>query len=96
MNSAADNKLIGRFTKNARKALYYNTYIQMEDNNKVIVENCKHIIECNDIMVKLITYDYDITVWGTQLTVSGYNSQYIIINGKVSSVEIFPRRSDRK
>ena len=39
----------------AQKALYYNTFIQLIDNEKAIIENCKRIVECNDILVKLLT-----------------------------------------
>lgn len=82
--------------KNARKALFLNTYIQLIDNCKAIVENCKHIVECNDILVKLLTSDYDIQIWGQGLTISDYNKEYVIVNGKISSVEIFPRgRADK-
>ena len=82
--------------KNVRKAFFLNTYIQIIDNSKVIVENCKHIVECNDILVNLFTADYEIHIWGQALTISDYNKEYVIINGKISSVEIFPRgRADK-
>lgn len=77
--------------KKARKALFFNTYIQLIDNDKAIVENCKHIVECNDIMVKLITADFDIQIWGQFLTISDYNSEFVVVNGKISSIEILPR-----
>lgn len=93
---SCDNNLYSRITKKARKAFFYNTFIQIEDNSKVIVESCRHITECNDIMVRLVTYDYNVTIWGTGLTISGYNTDYIVINGKVDSVEIFAKRSERK
>ena len=77
--------------KNARKALYLNTFIQIIDNNKAIVENCKHIVECNDILVKLLTADFEVHIWGQSLTISDYNKDYVIIRGLISSVELFQK-----
>lgn len=79
-----------------RQALYYNTNIQIINNSKAIIENCKHIVECNDIMVKLLSADFQVIVWGYNLTISDYNTENIIVNGKISSVELIPRRKTDK
>ncbi len=83
---------IDEIKENARKLFYLNTFIQIVDNTKAIIENCKHIVECNDIMVKIQTADYEVTVWGNNLTINDYNSNYVVINGHISSVEICQRR----
>ena len=48
-------------------------------------------MECDDILVKLLTADFYIQIWGQLLTISDFNSEYVIVNGKVSSIEILPR-----
>lgn len=83
--------ILNNIRRSARKTLFLNTYIQIIDNEKVIVENCKHIVECDDILVKLLTADFYIQIWGQLLTISDFNSEYVIVNGKVSSIEILPR-----
>ncbi len=68
--------------------LYYGSDIEIIGNKQAIIENCRHIVECNDIMVKVFTYNYIVTVWGSNLSISDYNKENVIINGHISSVEI--------
>jgi hypothetical protein len=91
-----NSDVIYKIQKTTRKALFLNTYIQLIDNTKAIIENCKHIVECNDILVKLLTADFDIQIWGTNLTISDYNKEFVIVNGKISSIELLPRGRSRK
>ncbi len=86
-----NTEVISKIQKNARKALFLNTYIQIVDNTKAIIENCKHIVECNDIYVKVVTADYNIQIWGFNLTISDYNKEFVIVKGRINSVEIFPK-----
>jgi len=75
----------------AQKALYYNTFIQLIDNEKAIIENCKRIVECNDILVKLVTRNFYIEIWGQNLTINDYNSESIVVNGKITTIELSPK-----
>lgn len=95
-NKDKHNDRLGYIQKKARKKLYLNTYIQLIDNEKAIIENCRHIAECNDIMVKLITADFQIEIWGQSLTISDYNKENVIVNGRISSIELTPRRKADK
>lgn len=82
------NDIKDNLKKRTYDALYYNSDIEIIGNERAIIENCKHIIECNDIMVKILSAFYIITVWGSNLSVSDYNKENVIINGKIFSVEI--------
>ena len=96
MKEKSNEGKLYQLEKKVRKALYYNTTIQIIDNDKAIVENCKHIIGCNDIMVKLKTADYYIEIWGQDLTVNDFNTENVVINGKISKLEIIPKgKADR-
>lgn len=77
-----------RIKNKAYDACYYTSDVEIIGNHKVIIENCKHIVECNDIMVKVKTAQYYIIIWGSRLTVSDFNKENVIINGIISSVEI--------
>lgn len=77
-------------------AFYYNSDIEIIGNKRAIIENCKHIIECNDIMVKIHTVFFVITVWGSNLSISDYNKENVIINGKIFSVEIEQKGKNTK
>lgn len=89
-SSNKESKL-NKFQQKARKALYINTNIQIIDNDKAIIENCKHIVECNDIMVKLLTNNMYVQIWGQSLTISDYNTENVIVKGKISSIELIPK-----
>lgn len=77
--------------QSARKAMFLNTFIQITDNKKAVIENCKHIVECSDIFVRVATADYEVDIWGTNLTISDYNAEFVVVNGKISSLEINPK-----
>ena len=75
-----------------KNAAFYSSYISITDNEKVILENCRSINECSDIMVNISTTENDIEIWGTGLTVTSYTNTSIEINGKVNTVSISKRR----
>ncbi|MBQ4095893.1 MAG: YabP/YqfC family sporulation protein [Oscillospiraceae bacterium] len=75
-----------------KDAAFYSSYISITDNEKVILENCRSINECSDIMVNISTTENDIEIWGTGLTVTSYTNTSIEINGKINTVSISKRR----
>ncbi len=78
--------------KRIYKQFYYNSHIQIVGNDRIIIENCKKILECDEIMVKLQNSLFYITIWGENLCVSNYNKENIVINGEISSVEFEKRK----
>lgn len=55
----------------------------------VEIENCRRIMEYNDIYLKVRTTDGIITeIWGTGLKLSDYNTTGIAVRGRISSVEL--------
>ncbi len=71
-----------------RRFINMDTQIQLTGNREVLVECCKKILEYNDIMVRVRTWDMTVEVWGSSLSVSDFNSKGIIISGKIQSVEL--------
>jgi sporulation protein YqfC len=70
-----------------REKMYLNTHICICDNKRIEVENCKRIMEYNDIYVKIKTSTLILQVWGENIVISDYNMDGIIIEGKISSIE---------
>lgn len=68
------------------------TQIQITGNEEVLVECCKKILEYNDIMVKVKTWDMTVEIWGSNLMVNDFSSKGIYVNGKIQSVEITENR----
>ncbi len=79
---------MGRIADASRRALYYNTMMHISDNRRIEIENCKKIIEYNDICVRVKTTSCMVTVWGSGLVVDDFCTGGIIITGKISSIEL--------
>jgi sporulation protein YqfC len=68
------------------------TQIQITGSREVLVECCRQILEFNDIMVKVKTWDLTVMVWGSGLRVNDYSSSGIYVCGKIKSVELTENR----
>lgn len=64
------------------------SYVTVTDNRSVLVENCKQICECNDIMAKVSAGDYFVEIWGTDLKMSNYTQDSVEINGVIDSIKL--------
>ena len=76
------------------------SYVTIENDRSVLVENCRQICECSDIRAKVCAGDYFIEVWGNDLKMSEYTQDSGYIYGKVESIKIvrksfFERRESR-
>ena len=80
-------KYNGAVARLCRKNLYLNTYMNLTDNTRLEIENCRRIIEYNDVYIRLATSTLTMQVWGEKLKISDYNTDGIVIEGVFSSVE---------
>lgn len=72
----------------AQQALYLETHILITDNKYIHIENCKKVLEYNDVYIKLITTTkLIIQVWGNDIKLDEYNREGIIIRGNITSIE---------
>ncbi len=71
-----------------RRFINMDTQIQITGSREVLVENCRKILEYNDVFVKVKTWDMTVQVWGSGLSVNDFNSGGIYICGKIQSVEL--------
>lgn len=74
-------------SKFVRDKAYINTYMALTDNTCLEIENCKKILEYNDVRVKIRTATLIVSIWGSGLSISDYNTGGIVVNGSFSSVE---------
>lgn len=70
-----------------RKNFYLDTTVSINDNREVIVENCKKILEYNDIFIKISTPTVTFQIWGNNLRIKNYEDKGLIIEGVISSIE---------
>ena len=81
-----------KIIEKGQSMLYLNTIIQISDNKEVIIENCKKIIEYNDIFLKVKTRNMTVQVWGHNLQINDYNTGGIIIKGIIESIELINKK----
>ena len=80
-----------KFVDFTRKKLYLNTNMLITDNKLIEIENCKKVLEYNDIYLKLMTSNMILEVWGTDLNISDYNTDGIIVKGNIKSIEFMKK-----
>lgn len=78
------NEAVSKFVK---KRLYINTFMALSDNTHMEIENCRKILEYNDIYVKIQTSTLTISIWGKNIRISDYNNDGIVVDGIFSSIE---------
>ncbi|MBR1553978.1 MAG: YabP/YqfC family sporulation protein [Oscillospiraceae bacterium] len=68
--------------------VYLDTYLHLHGNRRLRVENCRRILEYNEVLVRLQTFDMTVEIWGTGLRVFDYSDSSVIVTGKISSVNL--------
>ncbi|MBQ8905988.1 MAG: YabP/YqfC family sporulation protein [Ruminococcus sp.] len=76
----------------ARELFYMNTSIQILDNTTVITEQYTRLLEINELLVRLITGNLLLSVWGNSLSVTDLKAGGVRITGTITSLELLPRK----
>jgi len=67
----------------------FNTQITVCGNSYMEIENCRRIMEYNDIYLKVRAVSgLVVEVWGANLRLSDYNTDGISVRGKIASIEL--------
>ena len=82
------NNFFYKTKKKLYNSLYYNSSIELIGNEKIIAQNVKKILECDEICVKLKTEFFVICIWGTNLIICDYNKEFLVVKGKIANIEI--------
>lgn len=75
-----------------RSWVYLETYLHMQGNHELRVENCMKILEYNEALVRLQTRDMVVEIWGTKLRVFDYNDSSVIVRGTVQNIQLHEKR----
>lgn len=68
--------------------LYLDSYLHLHGNRELRLENCRRILEYNDVCVRLRTRDLSVTVWGTGLRVFDYKDSSVLVTGRITGIEL--------
>ncbi|MBR1529276.1 MAG: YabP/YqfC family sporulation protein [Oscillospiraceae bacterium] len=77
-----------KFSPSVTGWVYLDTYLHLHGNEQLKIENCRRILEYNEVLVRLQTLDMTIEIWGTGLRVFDYNDSSVTVTGKISSLNL--------
>lgn len=77
----------GKIHEKIRNAVYPDTNIQIINDSVLEIEDCRKIIEYNDIHICVRTNMFEIHIWGEGLSADDYGGGGITVKGKIKSVE---------
>ena len=85
-----------KVVSNAKETFCLNSHITIIDDKVVVVENCKQILECNEILAKVLTHKFEIEIWGENLTLSNFCTESVEVRGKIKSINLNNKSSKEK
>ncbi len=62
--------------------------ITMNGFNEILIENYKNILEYQDILIKVNTFEGAITIYGFGLKLEQMTDEDIKVNGKIDTIEL--------
>lgn len=87
---------MGKLSKILSRSAGVYSYITITSNDSVVVEGCKSISECSDVLVIVSTSEFTVEIYGRDMKLRNYNSDSVEIIGSVYSVNLAKqKRGDR-
>ncbi|MBQ6945085.1 MAG: YabP/YqfC family sporulation protein [Ruminococcus sp.] len=81
------NKLTDKFNA----AFFEEAGIHIAGNREIILENCRRIEECSDVLMSLACGKLLIHIWGNDLRAFDYKTGGLVIRGKIAQIELEER-----
>ncbi|MBQ9383375.1 MAG: YabP/YqfC family sporulation protein [Ruminiclostridium sp.] len=69
-----------------KRSVIHHSLIQISDNGKLTVEECKEVVQFDENTVKLLLSFGTVTVTGLELKMRNFSDRGVIITGKLHSV----------
>lgn len=83
--------MVEKVTDAAKRICCLHAMLHVVDNQALIVENCRRIVELNEVLVRLQAGQLQILVWGQALRVSDLNANGVRVDGCIQSIELLPQ-----
>ena len=80
-----------RLADKARDELYLSPQIHFDCDRELLIENCHRIEEYNEVFIRLVSGRLYVQIWGSGLKAYDYNTQGLVVRGKISQVEFIER-----
>lgn len=79
-----------------KEVLSLSSNVTITDNTIAVIDNCKQILECNEILAKVFTNKFEIEIWGEGLSLSNFCTDAVEVKGKIKSINIIPKGKKEK
>lgn len=83
--------VVGTLDRMGAEMVSFTAMLHVAGNQELRIENCRHILEYNDIRIVIQTRDLQISVWGKSLQVDTYATDGVLIHGTLQSIELEQR-----
>ena len=83
---------MGRYSDKLADAAGGYSYITITSDSSVMIEGCKQIIECSEILARIATRQFTVEVWGSGLTVDSFSNSSVKVSGRITSLSLEKRR----
>ncbi len=83
--------MFDKLTEKINAAVFEEVGIHIAGNREVILENCRRIEECSDVLMSLTCGKLLIQIWGNDLRAFDYKTGGLVIRGKISQIELDER-----
>lgn len=80
-----------RVSETGRRLLCLQTYLQISSNREIYLENCRRILEYNDIRIVVETTDLRLEIWGKNLQADSRSPESLQIHGEIQSMTFMPK-----
>ncbi|WP_294404367.1 YabP/YqfC family sporulation protein [uncultured Ruminococcus sp.] len=72
----------------SKRVLCLETYIQLRSNRELYLENCRRIVEYNDIRIVIQTTDLTLEIWGSGLEADSRSPECLVIHGDIQALNL--------
>ncbi len=69
------------------------SFISITNDSSVLIEGCKQILECSEVLARVVTRQYVIEIWGSDLKLSSFNNSSVNVKGRISSLSLERKRT---
>lgn len=77
-----------KFTGKVKDLLYLNSYISICGNEYAVIDNCKQILECTEVLTRVVTSNFEIEIWGDKLKLSSFDLGSVEVRGTIEQVKL--------
>ena len=80
-----------KFTGKVKELMCLDSHITILDNKVALIENCKQIIECNNVLARVNTSDFTVEIWGNNLFLNSFSNNNVEVRGVIDTISLTSR-----